>query len=101
MTSEALKELIEELCAKAVEEMEKNEESQRLDKESTSIAEEIIQLRKEVAQAWFFRHYDKHHRAYQYAKERFLSMDWKERNGRSSAEILKELSREYINKEEE
>lgn len=99
MTSEALKDLIEELCKKAIEEMETDDEVEKLDKQSEAIADEILQLRKEVAQAWFSRHYDKHYRAFQYARDRFMAMDLKERNGRSSAEILKELSMEYIKKE--
>jgi hypothetical protein len=99
MKYEDLKELIEEICEHAVNEMEKKTKEEDIDQVSESIADEIIRLRKEVAQAWFMRHYDRHYRAFEYAKEKFLGMDLKERKGRSSAEILKELSVEYINKQ--
>jgi hypothetical protein len=97
MKYEELKQLIEEYCTEALKEME---ETEKLDKSSDAIADEILTLRKEVAKAWFFRHYDKHYRAFQYAQERFMTMDLKERQGRPSAEILKELSVEYIKRNE-
>lgn len=98
MKHDELKELIEEICEHAIAEMDKEECVEQIDKKSDVIAEEIFQLRKEVAQFWFNRHYERHYRAFEYAKDLFLSMDLKERKGRSSAEILKELSMEYIRK---
>lgn len=55
------------------------------------LMEELISLRKEVANSWFYRRFEAPYKIAQKAKDAFINMPLGERNGKNSYQILNEL----------
>lgn len=68
-----------------------DELNQKADEIYEQITGELKLLRKEVADAWMHRQYERHYKAFQEAREEFVNMPIGERGELSSNQILRVL----------